>query len=118
MRMDKDTIPRQTMVRRGNKNVLYKNIMKKLGGKKGAALNEKESKVRMALCMGRNINTDAAKQIWKTKVKRMLAIEYTNWVNLMQREAVSDTNRRNLLDLNKYFAEKRGWYCILNEYGN
>ena len=36
----------------------------------------------------------------------MQAVEYTNWVNLLQAEAVVDTNRRNKLNLTKYVGEK------------
>jgi hypothetical protein len=94
------------MARRGNKNVLYKNMMKKLGSKKGGGLSDKECTVRMTLCMRKNTNTDTAKQEWKTKVRRMLAVEYSNWINTLQAEAVSDMLRRMKLNIGKYVAEK------------
>ena len=61
---------------------------------------------RMAMCVSRNTNTDTAKLAWKVKVKRMQAVEYTNWVNLLQADAVVDTNRRNKLNLIKYVGGK------------
>jgi hypothetical protein len=118
MRMDKNTIPRETMERRGDKNVLYKNIIKKLGGKRGVSLSEHERTMRMNLCMSRNVNTDAAKIAWKIKVKKMQAVEYTNWINLMQQEAVSDTNRRNQLNIAKYVGGKGAGTAYLMNLGD
>ena len=78
-------------------------IMRKLGG---GELTGKESAQRLALSLWRNVNTEAAKLGWKTRVKRVIAVEYTNWLNNLQQQAAVETRERLKLNLNRYFMRK------------
>jgi hypothetical protein len=82
------------------------------------SLTVSEKSRRMTLCMTRNKNTDTTKLSWKVKVKRMQAIEDTNWLNTMQKEAVADTNRRNQLNIAKYVGEKGSGTAYLMNSGD
>ena len=103
MRMQPLTIPRSMMMRRGGKSVLYINIMRKLGG---GELSTGETKQRLAMCTGKNKGTVPERKSWGTGIKRIMAVEYTCWLNRLQEEAIKDTKKRLDMNLSKYFLRK------------
>ena len=83
MRMQPLTIPRSMMRRRGEKSVLYINIMRKLGG---GELSKGEARQRLAMCTGKNKGTVTGRKSWGAGMKERMAVEYTCWLNKLQEE--------------------------------
>jgi hypothetical protein len=90
-RMGNHTLPKKQLLKRGNNNILVKNILKQLGG--GVTTAEKdERKLKSTLSL--NTSKLSSRIRWKQKLKGSQKLEYVNWLTKLQATLATDTNKR------------------------
>ncbi len=91
LRMGDHTLPRKAMIKRGDGNVLVKNLLKRLGGRKSTA---DEDANRLQMCTSLNSVKQSRRLRWKHKLHKSHRRQYGTQIDNMQTKLIHTTSKR------------------------